>query len=442
MKRRHSGLAVALMSLLLVACAVSSPTGSSLSAPPTPTENSPGMPAPILREDCRSLMGIIPVSAEDRYPNAWAFALRHSLLTEHANEFTYVGISVDEVVVYPSRGGGNDSQGLVEATVDRLAQDGFEVSQWRMGEARQWAFEDLCQAFDLLRGAMTGGEVVGIGPLDSGHLEVLVPSDEAASTALLSNLQARFPEMLVVTVSVGEFTAVSHRSNDTTGFNAGISIQTYAHSGWYPCSAAFKIGNEHGTFLLTAAHCSGASPQTVRNGTNLCWAGLSGNAYVGLSDSRILGASGDFAVIKGSPATTGRMWTGSACTGSGEVGVVGVTSSYAGATIGFSGHVSGHRTGTVQQSGTVCRPVTYGSPVNPPGQSSTLNICNLYRAMPTSHPVVVQGGDSGGPVFAYYQSSAVYAAGIIVASNDQTGEALYMSLPAVLGIYGADVVFG
>ncbi|MGM1030641.1 MAG: hypothetical protein ACQEWM_12355 [Actinomycetota bacterium] len=159
-------------------------------------------------EDCRSLMGIYPVSPEDPdpYANTWAFALRHALAVDHPEAFALVSIRVDGVVVYPIADDVEGTLRVVEAAVDGLAEAGFAVSGWRLGEPRSWTFTDLCSTFDLLLAA-DSRDIVGHGPADSGHMEVLVPDERAASSPILADIEARHPGMLLVTVQVGEIVA-------------------------------------------------------------------------------------------------------------------------------------------------------------------------------------------------------------------------------------------
>jgi len=212
-RRLRALLAAALLTVALVACAsgaptANAPTASAPAAPSMEAQRDPpsGMPPPVIAEDCRSLMGIIPVSPADPdpYANTWAFALRHALAVGHAEDVASVGIRVDQVVVHPVAGDVDGTRRIVEAAIDDLGSAGFAVGEWQMGDARAWTFTELCSAFDELRAAMGGGPVVGLWPMDDGSMEVEVRDEAAMSSPILTELELRHPGMLLVTVRVGE----------------------------------------------------------------------------------------------------------------------------------------------------------------------------------------------------------------------------------------------
>lgn len=426
--------------MMLMACTSAAPGELSTTAPVPPGVVPEPIPTPAEIDDCRLLMGLVPVPAGDDWPGSTSFALEFELLTKHPDAIAFVDVGQDVTTIYPSAERSDvDVPQLISDTLDQLAARGFNPEiEWLLGDELAWTFDELCSAFSLIGDQMgTAVGVESIAPNRSGQLEVGVADPASLELDILLQLQRQHPGMIVVTVQTGTVEPASHRANDTDGFNAGIAIQTYTAGDWLSCSAAFKIQNSHGAFLLTAAHCSSANVQTVRNGTSLCWAGLSGNAFIGHTGSRILNSNGDFAVIQGAPATTGRVWLGARCTGDREVGVIGSVASSAGARVGFSGHNSGQTTGTVVSSRTGCVDVTYDLPI-----SQTIRVCNRDSADPYPSSSLVVGGDSGGPVMAYTSTSSVYGAGVIVARNRTTRVAFYMSLPVVLYLYSASVVPG
>lgn len=428
---------------LLIGCSATS--GADPSPTPTfveatsPQEGGPDeMPEIVASNECRDLTGILPVDVNDNSPNVASVALRYELLTTHSTEIAFADVQEGNVVVFGVAGANTRPEEVVTSALEELTAAGYTTeTRWTVAEQLPWTFDDLCVAFDTARQELGApGGVESVGFTADGRLRVGIAEGDAEPEAIAS-IEQRFPGMVEITVEVGTDVGASHRSNDVDGFSAGIAIQTYAAAAWRSCSASFAIQNSYGTFQLTAAHCSSANTQTVRNGTSQCWNGLSGNAFVGVTGSRFLNSTGDFAVIQTSPGIGGRMWVGQRCVGSGEVAVLGSVYSTGGAAVGFSGNNTGQATGTVISSTTECRDISYVGAV-----VGTYQICGLYSANPSPSSPIVQGGDSGGPVFGYTSGSGVYAAGVIVAVNRDTGQARYMSMPRILSVYSASVVVG
>lgn len=220
----------------------------------------------------------------------------------------------------------------------------------------------------------------------------------------------------------------AHRSNDINGFSGGIGIMV----GGIPRSAGFAARTSGGArYLISAGHCpnNDGNGAAVTNGTSNSWCpGAYAYTPMGSVTSNLLISQHlDVMAIMNS-SSTGSMWVGSSCIGSGERSVAFATSSSAGSNVGFSGVRSGQQTGVVTSSPAGC----YFFP---------FEACAVYQATSSAEARLCTPGDSGGPAFGYYTSWSVAAAGIISAhGGEEINRCSYTDIATVLRIYAGTLM--
>lgn len=322
------------------------------------------------------------------------------------------GLFVDGVQVEAVEGRAGTAARVVSTLQEELRDRGLMVPAAAVSLSSspplRWSLAELCRAYETMIGdaeRLMDRGLVAVR-LDQ-HANALIGEsvDVQGTRGGLDRLGISHVVRLVPWE--GTLPSAAHRSNDVNGFNAGIALNVAGA----PCTSSFTLRNNSSgsRYLLTAAHC-GTSGVSVRNGNtpSQCWSGLAGNAVVGVLGSHLTGVNTDVAVVSGGSFTS-PMWSGSACLGTAESRVLGaIGDPMQGAVIGFSGYVSGERSAAVVDSSAGC--------YNLSGQL----VCNLFRASSTN-AAPCQGGDSGGPVFAFSSSGGVYAAGVINGASSVSG---------------------
>ncbi len=363
-------------------------------------------------------------------------SLQYGLLTHHSDSIAAVDRTLDEsgamtgLTVSVPRGAQLDVLGMVREAIVSLPRAYAAVAGVAKIEVRESetsaTFADLCAGMQqIMDRTELGGDLtyVGIDPA-AGRLEV---GSLGSPSGAVAEVREALGGALEVREDTRQVPAAAHRSNDTNGYSAGAGIDVAY--GW-PCTAGFAAVTGSGQrYLISAGHCAHpdtANGQLVRNGTDpaLC-PGASALQTIGNTSSNILGTHAIDALAIMTPSADGKMWVGGGCFGSGEMRVAFVGSSGAGATVGLSGARLGQQNGTVTSSTTGCHDFGYWA-------------CAIYVANSQNGTYNCRAGDSGGPAFGYYTSTAVAAAGIISAYNNVPPpyRCSYTDMGTILYTYG------
>lgn len=277
---------------------------------------------------------------------------------------------------------------------------------------------------DVLRTKLSS---YGIDPannrVDVGVTELTAEVESAA--------RAQFGDAVALRVEK-PFDAVSGRFNDSSPFYAGIR---YGNQRMNACSYGFSVTNAQGArYALTAGHC-GSVGETYAAMTSSGGSDGIGEGYTnfGTMQFQRFGGGGVDAGLIGGLDYDGRMWAhGNLYDNSSySLPVRSVSYSCQGCRVILNGSFSGLQTGFLNGPGERC--ISYR---NFGGQIS----CGQQFVSPTSGATLCQGGDSGGPVFAYDGQGGVIAVGIIAAGDGTS--CTYTPVQTLLNIWTSRITTG
>ncbi|BBH18013.1 hypothetical protein Back2_23000 [Nocardioides baekrokdamisoli] len=194
---------------------------------------------------------------------------------------------------------------------------------------------------------------------------------------------------------------ITNGSGCTSGFSAHTSS-----GGWYS---------------ITAGHCWTLNTPVYVNGNT-------SKGYGTVSHRSFGNNSVDAELINGKTYASD-IWNGGVTTTS-DLAVQGSGYSCQGCQINFDGSFSGQTLGTVQQANTFC--ATIKSP-----EFGNYTACGL-REVKSSGGTLCQGGDSGGPVFAYNGPGGATAVGIITGQYSNS-DCLYTQVPDILSRWSLSI---
>ena len=385
---------------------------ASLAAAPAQASKPSGAAPPVdLPADVRaSMQAQVPlVDASDR--------IQAAVARERAAGFTGVAIENGKLVLRWKRGA------AVPAAVTAVVNDARRTAKLEVRSA-PYSYAELKSAADRIvaqvRKANPGGPVFGVGiPTDGGG--VVAIADRAVAATVPGSLARAAGVQVPVEIAVQPRPQQTSRISDSRPFWGGARIRNYALS-FYECSTAFAVESGGFHFLVTAAHC--VSPgDPVFNGDITQFIGYAG------SESN----THDVAVV-GTPLAQGRIYDGPVGAGEFSKPVIG----WGYATAGQHVCVSGARTGAVCNifnsgflSQTVC---AFDFSAN-----ATVCTSDLVYATQRDGQNIVQGGDSGGPVFDLRNPNwnNVVARGVISKGNGAGGSYVYYGkFSNVVGDFG------
>jgi streptogrisin A len=240
---------------------------------------------------------------------------------------------------------------------------------------------------------------------------------------LESAVRAQFGEAVSLYVEARP-TRTYGRFRDSSPFYGGIRFGNVNNA----CTHGFSVTNAHGTrYALTAGHCGTLgttfAAMTASGGTRNRGEGY---ANFGTMQFRRL-AEGDVdAGLIGGVDYGGRMWAHSNLHDDGDssLPVHGSANSCQGCRVIFNGSFTGLHTGFLNGPGDRCYRFDDG-----------ILSCGMQLVTSTSGGAICQGGDSGGPVFAYDGRGGVIAVGIITGGGGAFGSCYYTQIPTILNIW-------
>lgn len=224
----------------------------------------------------------------------------------------------------------------------------------------------------------------------------------------------------------------SGRFNDSSPFYGGIRFGNQVIGA---CSYGFSVTNAFGArYALTAGHCGpvGMTYAAMTSSGGAQGVG-EGYAHFGTMQFRRLSEGDVDAGLVSDVDYGGRMWAHSNLyDNSGySLPVHSSANSCQGCTIMVNGSFTGLKAALLTGPGNRCNRFDDG-----------ITSCGLQLITPTSGGSVCQGGDSGGPVFAYDGQGGVIAVGIITGSGTSAGTCYYTQVPTILNVWTSTITTG